>query len=133
MAVFGTLYGFLSALVVAVLVVVALRLLISGRATADLRGNKFALGQDKANDTLAELKAMVSDLRNELKAEISAVQFDLWEQQIRDPNIHIAQRAKVFGKYEARGGSNRELSVYFDAIIKPLLEKYYSEQCVVDA
>jgi hypothetical protein len=133
MEVFGTLYGFLSVVVLTVSAILVVRLLIKGRATADLRGNKFALGQDKANDALAEIKAMVCALREELKAEILAVQFDLWEQQIRDPNIHIAQRAKMFGKYEARGGSNRDLLVYFDAIIKPLLEKHYSEQGVADA
>jgi hypothetical protein len=131
----GTPYGFLSVLAVAVGVVVlavaVVRMLIKGNATADLRGNKFALGQDKANDALVEIKAMVCQLRDELKAELLGLQLDLWEQQIRDSSIHIVQRAEIFGKYEARGGRSRDLLVYFDAAVKPVLEKYYREQSFV--
>jgi hypothetical protein len=56
------------------------------------------------------------------------VQLGLLEQQIRDPSIHIVQRSKLFGEYEAKGGSSRDVLAYFDSAIKPMLEKYYREQ-----
>jgi hypothetical protein len=128
----GTPYGFLSVLALAVgavvLAVAVVRLLIKGRATADLRGNKFALGQDRTNDALQDIKAEMCALREEVMSEVQSMRLDLWEQQIRDSTIHIVQRAIMFGKYEAKGGKNRDLTVYFDSAVKPLLEKYYREQ-----
>jgi hypothetical protein len=175
MAVFGTLYGFLSVAVTAVgvvtLVFVVMRQLIKGKAMANLGGNTFALGQDKAADALEEIKALVGSLqryqdelgklqamvndmrsgkfaqeqnkangalddikasfdqlREDIKKDILGIQLDLWELQIRNPGIHIVQRAEIFGRYEAKGGRNTDLMVYYDAVVKPLLEKYYREQ-----
>jgi hypothetical protein len=108
-------------------------MLIGGKATMTFRGNKLALGQDVTNDSLREIKEMVIQLREELKADLLVLQLDLWATQIRDPSIHIVQRAEIFGRYEAKGGSSRDLLVYFDAAVKPLLEKYYREQSAGEA
>jgi uncharacterized protein YpuA (DUF1002 family) len=179
MDVLGTLYGFLSVLTATVglivLVFVVMRQLIKGKASANLGGNTFMLGQDKSAEALDEIKASLDDLRNykssleelrasvddmrngrfaqeqskanmaldeikeqfarlredikeDIKEDIRAIQLDLWELQIRNPGIHIVQRAEIFGRYEAKGGKNKDLAVYYEAVVKPLLEKYYREQ-----
>jgi hypothetical protein len=156
--VFGTFYGFLSAVAAVIgavaAVFVVMRQLVNGKASASIQGNRFALGQDRTNGALDEIKAALAEvradvaeleknkpngalaeiklslaaLRDEMTANQTAMQLDVWELQIRDPAIHIVQRAKIFGKYEAKGGSNRDLSVYYDSAVKPLLERHYREQ-----
>jgi hypothetical protein len=135
--VFGTQYGFFSAVALiiggGIAVFMIVRLLIKGKVTADIRGNKFVLGQDETKSALAEIKEALRQFREEFRSELLVVQLDLWEQQIRDSNIPVVQRAKIFGKYEAKGGKNRDLMVYFDSVVKPMLEKYYLDQNVAGA
>jgi hypothetical protein len=128
--VFGTLYGFLSVVAAALGLLAVTWALIKGKAKAAVMGNKFSLGGGSGDDGGESWQEDMADIRKEIKelrALVLSVRLGLLEMQVRDPNIHITRRAKLYDEYESEGG-NGDLKIYYGTVIKPLLEDYYGEQ-----
>jgi hypothetical protein len=120
----GTQYGFFSVLAIVVgavtLAAVAIPLLIKGKMSADLRGGKFALGQDKTNEALCSINEAIK----EIQADVVSLQLDMLASRVMDSNLHILQRSEAFERYKAKGG-NGALQIYYNTVVKPFLEDYY--------
>jgi hypothetical protein len=115
--VFGTLYGFLCVVVAALCLNVTVWLLVKGKARAKVMGNSVSLGQEDGGE---------AEPYN-LEEELSALRLGVLELQVRDPNLHITRRARFYDEYTKRGG-NGDLRIYYNAVLKPLLEEYYVDQ-----